>query len=113
VDGTTILLMIAGVMLAVSGVVKIHASGRVKLGVPVLAIIEVFAGLALSVMAFASPPTADAGFRMVVGAVILVLVSSGAMARKFSTQRKQLGDSEGVRLMTYVKYISVKNDSDA
>jgi len=50
------------------------------------------------------------GFRLMVGAMVLLLASSGGMAMKLSGQRKKREDSEGVRLMTYVKYISRRND---
>ena len=98
-------------MLVASGVVKLRAAERAKLGVPILSIVEAFAGLGLCVLVFMRPPDVDVGFRLVIGAIALVLASSGGMAMKLAGQRKQREDSEGVRLMTYVKYISRRNDS--
>ena len=106
----TPLFVIAGLMLVASGVVKLRAAERAKLGVHLLSIVEAIAGLALCVTTFVFPPELDMGFRLMVGAMVLLLASSGGMAMKLSGQRKKREDSEGVRLMTYVKYISRRND---
>lgn len=106
----TPLLVLAGLLLVASGILKLRAAQRGKLGIPVLSLVEAFAGLALCFMSFANPPSVDVGFRLVLGAIALVLVSSGGMAMKLSAARRKRDDSEGVRLRTYVKYISRRND---
>lgn len=107
----TVLLVLASVLLLVSGSVKVHAAGRAKIDTPFLSLVEVLAALALGATALMSPPTEEIGFRYAVGAVGLVLVSSISMGMRLSTRRRERDDSEGVRLITYVKYISASSDA--
>ena len=105
------LLSIASLLLVGSGIVKIRAAGRAKLGLPMFSLLEVVAGIALAGVAAVSPPTVDVGFRYVVGAVALVLVSSIAMGMRLAAGRRKREESEGVRLITHVKYLSASPDS--
>ena len=99
----TPLLVITGFMLAASAFVKLRAAGRAKIGVPVLSAVEVVAAVLIVGVAFTNPPTVEAGFRMVMGGILLILVSKAAMVMKLSAARQQRADSEGLRLRTYVK----------
>ena len=89
---------------------KIRAAQRAKFGLPLLSVVEVVAGLGLVGLLTASPPTVEAGFRYVVGAVVLVIASSVAMGARFRARRRERVESEGARLVTYVKYLSVSED---
>ena len=104
------LLVLASLLLVGSGAVKIRAAGRAKLGLPMLSLLEVVGGIALVGVAATRPPAVDVGFRYVVGAVALVLVSSIAMGMRLSAGRREQEESEGARLITYVRYLSSSPD---
>lgn len=106
----TVLLVLASFLLLVSGGVKVHAAGRAKIDTPFLSLVEVLAALALGATVLTNPPTEEIGFRYAVGAVGLVLVSSINMGMHLSRLRRERDESEGVRLITYVKYISATSD---
>ena len=57
-------------------------------------------------------PNVDVGFRLVLGAVALVLVSSVNMGMKLSARRRKSNESEGARLFTCVKYLSQQSSRD-
>ncbi len=67
------LLALASLLLVGSGIIKIRAAERAKLGLPIFSLLEVVAGLAVAGVAAVSPPTLVVGFRYVVGAIALVL----------------------------------------
>lgn len=105
--GVALLLVLTAVLLLASGLVKLHAGDRAGLGVTVLPLVETVAGLALlATLALGRRPSAHGGLAIVVCALALVLASSllvgGAIARK----RRSREDSEGARLVTYVRYLS-------
>ena len=107
----TPLLIITGVLLVGSGIVKLRASERARLGIPLLSVAEAFAGLVLCSISFISPPSPEVGFRYVLGGLALLLASSGSLAAKLGRRRRELDDSEGARLVTYVKYLSASPGS--
>ena len=103
----TALLVITALLLLVSGLVKLHAAGRVGLGVTVLPLVEIVAGLGLlAPLMFAWRPAPRAGLFIVCGGVLLVLASSGWIGLSMARKRRSRDASEGARLATYVKYLS-------
>lgn len=103
----TLLLIMAALLLLVSGLVKLHAGGRAGLGVTVLPLVETVAGLALlAPVAFAWRPGPHTGLAIVLCAVVLVLSSSLWVGAAIARRRHSREESEGARLVTYVKYLS-------
>jgi len=108
----TILFIVTALLLLASGVTKLHACARVGLGLPLLALLEIVAGLCLCAVSFAGAFTPGQGLAVVVGAVVLVLVSSLTMWGTLRAQHRTRELSEGARLRTYVKYLSSSLEPD-
>lgn len=105
--GVALLLVLTAVLLVASGLVKLHAGDRAGLGVTVLPLVETVAGLALlGPVALGRRPSARGGLAIVLCAVALVLVSSLLVGTAIARRRRSREDSEGARLVTYVKYLS-------
>ena len=102
-----LLLVLTAVLLVASGLVKLHAGDRAGLGVTVFPLVETVAGLALlGAVALGRRPSVHGGLAIVVCAVALVLVSSLLVGTAIARRRRSREDSEGARLVTYVKYLS-------
>ena len=82
----TALLVITALLLLVSGLVKLHAAGRVGLGVTVLPLVEIVAGLGLlAPLMFAWRPAPRAGLFIVCGWTLAVLM---IVAGRFLAKRQ-------------------------
>ena len=102
----TLLLVVTAILLLTSGLVKLRAGDRAGLGIPVLALLEIFAGLLLAGVSFSSPFTPQQGLAVVVGSVAVVLFSSLDMWSRLKGIQRKRDLSEGARLRTYVRYLS-------
>ena len=102
----TALLVVTAILLLTSGVVKLRAGDRAGVGLPVLALLEVFAGLLLAGVSFSSPFTPAQGLAVVLGSVALVLFSSVQMWTQLKEIQRKRDLSESARLRTYVTYLS-------
>lgn len=103
----TPLLVLAALLLLVSGLVKLRAGERVGLGIPVLALLEVLVGLALVAFSFLGRMSPRQGLAAVLGAVALVLVSSVRQGLAMKARRQLREQTEGGRLQ---RYIQVRTD---
>jgi hypothetical protein len=101
-----ILLVTTGMLLILSAVLKVRTASKAGLGLPLLLLGEVVAGLALPVVSLVAPPTPEAGFRMVLAALALIVVSSVALSMRVRALARDRQASEGARLVRYVKYLS-------
>jgi hypothetical protein len=108
----TALLVISALLLIASGGIKLRVGARTGLGVPPLSLVELLAGVGIAASALTGDPTVESGFRLVLGGVALVLVSSVHMGMKFAARRRERDDSEGLRLFKYVKYLSPQTPKD-
>jgi hypothetical protein len=108
----TLLLVVTAVLLLTSGVVKLRAGDRAGIGLPVLALMEVFAGLLLAGVSFSSPFTPGQGLAVVLGSVALVLFSSLHLWSQLKGVQRTRDLSEGARLRTYVRYLSTTLEPD-
>jgi hypothetical protein len=100
------LLVIASLMLLASGLLKLRAAARVEMGLPVLALAELLAGLGIFGLMLAADLTAAQGLAVVVGSVALILVSSVQIGLAVRRRQRLRSASEGARLANYVKYLS-------
>jgi hypothetical protein len=100
------LLVIASLLLLVSGLVKVKAAARVEMGVPVLAAAELVAGVGIFSVVFIKEFTATQGLVIVVGSVVLIVVSSLQVGSEVRRRHRIRVASEGTRLANYVKYLS-------
>jgi hypothetical protein len=107
ITAMTLLLVLTSILLLASGLVKLHAGERAGLGITVPPLAETAAGFAVLVpMVLGWRPGARGGLAMVVCAVALVLASSLLVGAAVVRKRKSREDSEGARLVTYVRYLS-------
>ena len=102
----TLLLVVTAILLLTSGIVKLHAGDRAGLGLPLFALLEIFAGLLLAGVSFSNPFTPQQGLGVVLGSVALVLFSSLHMWTQLKGLVRKRDLSEGARLRTYVRYLS-------
>ncbi len=100
------LLVLASLLLLASGLLKIKAASRVGMGVPILALVEILAGLADVGALFLAGLTARQGLAILVGSVLLVVVSSVQVGLEIRRRQRLRAASEGARLASYVKYFS-------
>lgn len=108
----TPLIVMTGFLLVVSGGLKVRAAGRAGLGLPVLSLVELVAGVGLAFVPFVRPPGAGGGLWLIVGAVGFLLVSSVHQGLRLRDQRREREASEAGRLVTYVKYLSGSDPED-
>lgn len=101
-----LLLSCASLLLLASGLLKIKAGSRVGMGVPIPALAELLAGLAVLGVAFAGAPTAVLGLLILVGSVVLVVSSSVLVGVEVRRRQRLRAASEGARLATHMKYLS-------
>ena len=76
------------------------------MGVPVLALAEILAGVGILGVAFVVELTAGQGMFILVGSVALILVSSVQVGMEVRRRQRLRTASEGARLVSYVKYLS-------
>jgi hypothetical protein len=101
-----LLLVLTALLLLTSGLVKLHAGAHAGLGLPLLALVETLAGIALMSGMLAWRPSPHTGLTLVESALLLILVSSVQVAASLARRRRAREASEGARLVTYVKYLS-------
>ena len=102
----TVLLLITSALLLVSGAVKVRSALRAGLGVPILSMLELFVAVVLTALAVAGLGGASGGSRLVPLGVALMLLSSAHFAMRASGLRRGRAESEGARLVTYVRFLS-------
>jgi len=100
------LLVITACLLLASGLLKVRAAARVEMGLPVLALAELLAGVGIFSVAFVVEFTGGQGMLILVGSVALVLVSSVQVGMEVKRRQRIRTASEGARLATYVKHLS-------
>ncbi len=100
------LLLITALLLLASGLVKVRAAARVEMGLPILALAELLAGVGILGVAFVVDLTGVQGMLVLVGSVLLVLVSSLQVGLEVRRRQRLRAASEGARLANYVKYLS-------
>ena len=108
----SILLVVAGLMLAVSGALKIRGTSRFGLGVSPLALLELGAAVGLMFLALPGADRAGTLVRLSVPcAVVLLVVSSVDHARRLGAQRRHRADTEGSRLVRHIRFPSSDDDT--
>jgi drug/metabolite transporter superfamily protein YnfA len=102
----SLLLLLTSAMLAVSGAVKLRSAARRGSGLSLLALGEMLVAVALAWLAL--PGVSGAPFTRwaVPGAVLLLLGSSAHHGLRLGAYRRRRAESEGGRLVNYVRYIS-------
>jgi protein-S-isoprenylcysteine O-methyltransferase Ste14 len=107
-----LLLVITGVLLLISGGVKARAATRAHMGVPLLSLLELFTGVAVSLLAMAGPAAAGAARLLVPLGVLLVVASSLIFSAQHRELRRRRSLTEAKRLESYVKYFSRADEID-
>lgn len=108
----TPLLAITAVLLVGSGLLKLRAAERAKLGIHLLSILELLVVLGIGASLMAGGLTVGVGFRTLLGALTLMLVSSVSLGMKLRAVRRRKNLSEGARLFNYVDYLSQESSQD-
>jgi uncharacterized membrane protein YqgA involved in biofilm formation len=107
----TALLFMTGVLLLVSGGVKVRSGLRAGLGVQPLTYLELLASVLWCIAAAAGLGTSGAGIWFVPAGVLLVLASSVLFSLRMTEYRRRRAESEGSRLENYVNYLSGTGDT--
>ena len=100
------LLVITALLLLSSGLVKVRAASRVEMGLPILALAELLAGLGIFGVAFFVDLTGLQGMLVLVGSVALVVVSSLQVGLEVRRRQRLRAASEGARLANFLKHRS-------
>lgn len=108
----TLLLVVTAILLLTSGVVMLRAADRAGLGLSLFALLEVLAGLILAGISFTNPFTPGQGLGVVLASVALVLGSALHMWGQLKGIQRKRDLSEGARLRTYVRYLSMNLGPD-
>ncbi len=106
----TTLHVAAATLLLISGVVKLHAWGRLGRGVHLVPLVEIVAGFLMGAAVVTGAPAPGVGLALTVGAVSLVIASSVIVGRQIRRLQRERERSEGARLLTWVKYLSQPPD---
>ena len=106
------LLVLTGLLLLVSGGVKLRSGRRARLGAQPLTLLELLAAGVLCVGAAGGLGSAPISVVLVPVCTILVLVSSMHFWTRLSAHRTRRELTEARRLETYVKYLAGAEDAD-
>lgn len=106
-------MVMTGVLLLVSGGVKIRAGARARMGVPLLSLLELFTGVAVGLLAMVGPAAVGAARLLVPLGVFLVVASSLVFSAQHREVRQRRARTEAKRLESYVKYFSKVDDIDS
>jgi len=107
----TALVVIAGALSLASGLIKLFGRGRLPGGIPLLAVLEVVAGLALPLFALANrPPLGVLSWGLGL-TLILVAVSSGYQISRARAFRRHREETEAARLQVWVRYLSSRPEN--
>lgn len=101
-----LLLFLTSAMLAVSGAVKLRSTARRGSGPSLLALGEIIVAAALAWLALPGVSGAALPRWVVPAAVLLLLGSSVHHGLRLGAYRRRRAESEGGRLVNYVRYIS-------
>lgn len=96
------LLVLTAILLLVAGLVKLRAAERMGLGLAVLPLVEVVAGLGMGAVSWLRPPTPGGGLVMVILAVGLILLSSIQVGLAVQARLRIRRRSEATRLRTFL-----------
>jgi hypothetical protein len=107
----TALLVMTGVLLLVSGGVKVRSGLRAGLGVQPLTHLELLASVVWCFAAGGGLGASGAGIWFVPAGVLLVLASSVLFSLRMTEYRRRRAESEGSRLENYVNYLSGTADT--
>jgi hypothetical protein len=102
----TLLLFLSGILLVVSGGVKMHSGARARLGPQPLTLLELLAGGLLCVGASMGLATALLWLVFIPLGPVLVVGSSLHFWSRMSEHRRRRDVTEARRLETYVKYLA-------
>ena len=100
------LLVIASLLLLASGLLTVKAAARVGMGLPILALAELLAGVGIFGAAFLKDLTAGQGMLVLVGSVVLIVVTSLQVGMEVRRRQRIRTASEGARLTNHLKYLS-------
>jgi uncharacterized membrane protein HdeD (DUF308 family) len=101
----TALVVIAGILALISGLVKIFGKGRIPGTVPLFALLEVMAACAAPFVAFTLKPPPVVSGTFVFLLIALVIVSSVSRAMELRVQRRRREHSESARLANHVDHL--------
>lgn len=99
-------LILTGLLVIAAGLVSLRTSARMHVSVPVGALAQVLMGAVVCFMGFSSSMTGGAGLVAAVASILLVLASAVWQGLRLRAARRKREESEGARLVTYVKYLS-------
>jgi len=104
------LLVLTAILLVLSGAFKLRAAARGGIGLHLLSVLELLAGVGLVVRMTAPPVPVEQGMGAAVGAVVLIVASSVHLARRLAGKRRLRGLTEARRLESYVKLQAALTD---
>ena len=104
------LVTLAGVLAIVSGLFKLFGRGRAGGGIALLGLLEIVVGISAPFYVLFEKPPPELVSRVLFLTLGLLLVSSAIQALVARSERHKRLESEGSRLVTYVKYLSGKDE---
>ena len=102
----SVLLFLTSAILLMSGALKVRSTARAGLGQTPLAPLEIVASLGLAISALPGGGSAPTAPWAVLGAFLLLFVSSTAHAFRIKAHHERRSETEAGRLANYVKYMS-------
>ena len=109
----TVLVALAGALAILSGLLKLFGRSRIPGEIPLLPLLEILAGAGMPLYPLTKGPAPGVGFTPILFLLGLVFVSSISRAMSASTRRRKREESEGGRLATYVKFLSVQKKENS
>jgi peptidoglycan/LPS O-acetylase OafA/YrhL len=106
------LVVVAGLMALASGLLKLFGKGRGIGGVPLLALLELLAGVAVPLYVLQDRPPQGHLSWILFLTLGLILVSSLLQVARVRALKRHREETESARLVTYVKYLSTRVKAD-
>ena len=106
----TPLLVLTALLLFLSGAFKLRAAARGQIGVHLPSVIELLGGVGLILRMTAPPVPVEQGMAAAVGAVVLIVVSSVHLGRRFAHKRRLRELTEGRRLENFLTVQAAMRD---
>ncbi len=103
-----ILVALTGLLALASGAIKLLGKGKTLPGVPILAVMEILAGMAVPFLALTRRPPPGQGFVLLGFCLVVVFLSTAYQVFQTRARRRHRLSTEDARLYTYVKYLAME-----
>ena len=109
----TVLIMVAGALAILSGLIKLFGKSRIPGAVQILPLLEVLAGVGAPLLAMAWGSESGGAIALIALPLLMVFVSTTHQVITTKARRRKREESEGARLATFVNFLADRDQDEA